>query len=44
LICRKKKRGSKSDPEKLGNDLARDLLKAGAKEILDEINKHQRMK
>lgn len=35
---RKKMKGSKKDPERLGKVLAKDLLKAGAKEILDEIN------
>ena len=33
----KKLRGSKNDPEKLGKTLAKDLLKAGAKEILKEV-------
>lgn len=37
LTFRKKIRGSKFNPEKLGQLLARDLLKAGAKKILDEI-------
>lgn len=37
LTFRKKMRGSKKDPEKLGENLAKDLLKAGAKEILTEI-------
>ncbi|HKI76907.1 MAG TPA: hydroxymethylbilane synthase [Ignavibacteriaceae bacterium] len=44
LIFRKKMRGSKKDPEKLGKQLARDLKKAGAKEILDEIYKTARSK
>jgi hydroxymethylbilane synthase len=39
LSFRKKIRGSKKDPEKLGRSLAKDLLKAGAGEILDEIYK-----
>lgn len=37
LTFRKKIRGSKNNPELLGEKLANDLLKAGAKEILDEI-------
>lgn len=37
LTFRKKMRGSKNNPEKLGKDLAKDLIKAGAKEILDDI-------
>ena len=37
LTYRKKIKGSKNNPEKLGNDLAKNLLKAGAKKILDEI-------
>jgi hydroxymethylbilane synthase len=37
LSFRKKMRGSKNNPEKLGKTLAKDLLKAGAGEILDEI-------
>ncbi len=37
ITFRKKVRGSKSEPEKLGKSLARDLLKAGAKAILKEI-------
>ncbi len=37
ITFRKKIRGRKSDPEKLGKTLAKDLLKAGAKKILDEI-------
>jgi len=42
LTFRKKIRGSKYEPEKLGKSLAKDLLKAGAKEILDEIYKNVR--
>ncbi len=38
ITFRKKMKGSKKDPESLGKALAKDLLKAGAKEILDEIN------
>jgi hydroxymethylbilane synthase len=37
LTFRKKIRGSKNNPEQIGKKLANDLLKAGAKEILDEI-------
>jgi hydroxymethylbilane synthase len=37
LTFRKKVRGSKKHPEKLGKSLARDLLKAGAKSVLKEI-------
>ena len=44
LTFRKKTRGSKSNPEKLGKNLARDLLKAGAKSILQEIYKSARAK
>jgi hydroxymethylbilane synthase len=44
LTFRKKTSGSKNDPEKLGKDLARDLLKAGAKLILQEIYKTARAK
>ena len=34
---KKKIRGSKKDPERIGQTLANDLLEAGGKEILDEI-------
>lgn len=44
LTFRKKIRGSKSNPEKLGRELAKDLLKAGAKIILDEVYKSARAK
>ena len=44
LTFRKKIRGSKNDPEKVGNKLADDLLKAGAKTILKEIYKTARAK
>lgn len=44
LTFRKKVRGSKSDPEKLGKQLAKDLIKAGAKEILDEVYQTKRKK
>ena len=37
ITFRKKVRGSKNNPEKIGKALARDLIKAGAKTILDEI-------
>lgn len=42
ITYRKKIRGSKSNPEKIGRELAKDLLKAGAKIILDEIYKTTR--
>lgn len=38
----KKIRGSKNEPEVLGKTLAKDLLKAGAKEILKEVYKTAR--
>jgi hydroxymethylbilane synthase len=44
LSFRKKIRGSKSDPEKVGKTLAKDLLKAGAGEILKEIYNTVRIK
>ena len=44
LTFRKKIRGSKYNPEKLGRELAKDLLKAGAKIILDEIYSTTRVK
>jgi hydroxymethylbilane synthase len=44
LAFRKKARGSRSNPEKLGRVLARDLLKAGAKSILKEIYSTKRAK
>lgn len=37
ISFRKKIKGSMSNPEKLGQKLAKDLLKAGADEILDDI-------
>jgi hydroxymethylbilane synthase len=43
VTFRKKIRGTKEQPEKTGNLLAKDLLKAGAKEILDEIYKSARV-
>lgn len=44
VTYRKKMRGSKNEPEKLGKTLAKDLLKAGAKEILKEVYKNARAK
>lgn len=44
ITYRKKLRGSKNDPEKLGKTLARDLLKAGAKQILKEVYETARAK
>jgi len=44
LTFRKKIRGSKKYPEKLGKELAKDLIKAGAKTILDEIYRTARVK
>jgi len=44
ITYRKKLRGSKSDPEKLGKTLAKDLLKAGAKKILKEVYETARVK
>lgn len=44
ITYRKKLRGSKNKPEKLGKTLAKDLLKAGAKEILLEVYKSARSK
>ena len=44
ITFRKKIRGSKSHPEKLGIKLANDLIKAGAKTILNEIYKSTRAK
>ncbi|MBK7227745.1 MAG: hydroxymethylbilane synthase [Ignavibacteriales bacterium] len=44
ITYRKKLRGSKNDPEKLGKTLAKDLLKAGAKEILKEVYQTARLK
>lgn len=43
VTFRKKVRGSKEKPEQVGKSLAKDLLKAGAKEILDEIYKTVRI-
>lgn len=44
VTYRKKLRGSKNAPEKLGRDLAKDLLKAGAKEILKEVYQTERVR
>ncbi len=44
LAFRKKVKGSKAEPEKLGKNLAKDLLKAGAREILDEVYATARLK
>ncbi len=44
ITYRKKLRGSKNDPEKLGKTLAKDLLKTGAKEILKEVYQTARLK
>ncbi len=44
LTYRKQARGSKTNPEKLGRKLAKDLLKAGAKSILKEIYRTTRAK
>ena len=42
VTFRKKMRGSKNNPEKLGQKLANDLLKAGASDVLNEIYKSTR--
>jgi hydroxymethylbilane synthase len=44
ITFRKKIRGSKDNPERIGKSLANDLLNAGAKTILDEIYKTVRIK
>ncbi len=44
MTFRKKMRGSKAYPEKLGVSVAKDLLKAGAKEVLKEIYNKERIK
>jgi hydroxymethylbilane synthase len=44
LTFRKKVRGSSMEPERVGRELANDLIKAGAKEILDEIFNTVRVK
>jgi len=42
ITFRKKMRGSKKDPALLGKSLAKDLLKAGAKSVLNEIYNNSR--
>ena len=37
ITFRKRMKGSKKNPDKLGNQLAKDILKAGAKKVLKEI-------
>ncbi|UCH64670.1 MAG: hydroxymethylbilane synthase, partial [Ignavibacterium sp.] len=44
ITFRKKVRGSKKSPEKLGRSLAKDLLRAGAKSVLEDIYKVARNK
>ena len=44
ITFRKKVRGSKKAPEKLGKSLAKNLLRAGAKSVLEEIYKTARKK
>jgi hydroxymethylbilane synthase len=44
ITFRKKVRGSKNSPEKLGRSLAKDLLRAGAKSVLEDIYKVARNK
>jgi len=44
ITFRKKVRGSKISPEKLGKSLANDLLRAGAKSVLEDIYKTSRDK
>ncbi len=44
VTYRKKVRGSKNNPEKLGKSLAKDLLKAGANQILKEVYQTARKK
>ncbi|MBZ0200469.1 MAG: hydroxymethylbilane synthase [Ignavibacteriaceae bacterium] len=44
LTFRKKVRGKKSDAEKIGKQMAKEMLKAGAKKILDEVYKSARQK
>jgi hydroxymethylbilane synthase len=44
ITYRKKISGSKNNPEKTGRKLANDLIKAGAKKILEEIYKTARSK
>ncbi|MEP0861009.1 MAG: hydroxymethylbilane synthase [Ignavibacterium sp.] len=42
ITFRKKVRGKKDEPEKLGKSLAKDLLKAGANKILEEVYNNSR--
>ncbi len=42
ITFRKKVRGSKNEPERIGKSLARDLLKAGANKILEEVYNNSR--
>jgi hydroxymethylbilane synthase len=44
LSFRSKLKGSKLNPERLGNQLAKNLIKAGAKDILDDIYNTMRSK
>jgi hydroxymethylbilane synthase len=44
ITFRKKVRGSKKSPDKLGRSLAKDLLRAGAKSVLEDIYKTVRNK
>jgi len=44
VTFRKRIRGAKSNPEKLGKKLAGDLLKAGASAILNDIFNKSRVK
>ncbi len=43
VTFRKKKRGTKTEPEKLGQKLAKDLLKAGASVILKDVYNNSRV-
>ncbi|BDQ04025.1 hydroxymethylbilane synthase [Ignavibacterium sp.] len=42
ITFRKKVRGKKDEPEKLGKSLAKDLLRAGANKILEEVYNNSR--
>ncbi|MEW6702294.1 MAG: hydroxymethylbilane synthase [Bacteroidota bacterium] len=44
ITFRKKIRGAKTEPEKLGRELAKDLLNAGASEILKDVYNSSRAK
>jgi len=44
LTFRKRIRGSKNNPEAVGKKLANDLLKAGARIILEEVYRASRAK